>query len=253
MNVSTFFSTAKTLVGQHAPEIYTGVGIGLSILTPILAAKEAPKVIIEESDIRIDYDREPTIKEKIMIYAKHYWPAALTGVSSIVMIVSGQHIQYKRTAAATAAYLLAQDSLSSFTEHVVAELGDKKVRNIKERVVLDKAPNISYDDKDIIHTCHGDTLCYDVIGGRKFTSSVEAIRKAESAMNKLMANGETFISVNDFYRELDLDPIKFGEELGWEVALEGTVDIELSAKLDPLDRPMLVMDSDMCPRWRLYA
>ena len=253
MNVSTFFSTAKTLVGQHAPEIYTGIGIALSVLTPILAAKEAPKVLIEESDIRIDYDREPTTKEKFMIDVKHYWPAVLTGVSSIVMIVSGQHIQYKRTAAATAAYLLAQDSLNSFTEHVVAELGDKKVKNIKEKIILDKVPNMSYDDKDIIYTGNGDTLCYDVIGGRKFMSSVESIRKAESAMNKLLANGETFVSVNDFYRELDLDPIKFGEELGWEVALEGTVDIELSAKLDSFDRPMLVIDSDMCPRWRLYA
>lgn len=247
MNLSGIFNVAKVFAGQHAPEIYMGMGIGLSVLTPVLAAKETKDMLLDDG-----WTKEPTLKDKLVIYAKHYWPAAVTGTASIFLIVSGQHIQYKRTAAATAAYVLAQDSLSNFTEHVVSEIGPKKVTAIKDQITKEKIEELDFSDASIINTGNGDMLCYDAIGGRPFLSSVEAIRKAESEMNKRMLTCN-FISLNEFYRELDLPEIKFGDELGWDVALEGTVDIEFSSQLYKNEKPCLVIDSDMCPRWRLYA
>ena len=252
MKITAFWNSAKHLAGQYAPEIYVGLGIGLSVWSMISAVKATPKVIYEEERFEYENHREPNFKEKLYIYAKHYWPTAITEISSVFFIISGQRIQSKRTAAATAAYVLAQDSLKNFSEKVTEELGTNKVTAIKDIIAKEKMESTPFDESTVIRTGGGDTLCYDAMNGRYFYSSIETIRKAESEMNRRLVR-ENFISVNDFFTELDLPSVKFGDELGWDVNLEGAVDIEFSSHLDDQDRPCLVIDSDICPRWHLYS
>ena len=252
MKLNALFNTAKTLAGKHAPEIYVGFGIGLSILTAVLVGKETPKALQMQKNIEETENREVTVKEKLIIFGKTYWPALCTGAASVVFIIGGHRIQYKRTAAATAAYLLAQDSLKNFSEKVTEELGKKKVTEIKDSIAKEKLIKNPPNEGSVIRTCYGDTLCYDAINGRYFYSSIEAIRKAEAEMNKRLLV-HNFISLNEFYIELDLPTVKFGDELGWDVGLEGNVDIDFSSQLDQNERPCLVVDSDICPRWHLYS
>ena len=252
MKLANLFSTAKTLAGRYGPEIYVGAGIGLSILTAIMVAKETPKALRLQEEIEETEDREATVKEKAIILGKTYWPAICTGAASIFFIISGHHIQYKRTAAATAAYLLAQDSLKNFTDKVTEEIGEKKVRDIKDKISKEKIFDNPVNDDVVIRTSNGDTLCFDAIAGRYFYSSAEAIRKAENEMNKRMLR-DNFISLNEFYLELDLPPIKYGDELGWDVNLEGATEIDFSSHLNSNNQPCLVIDSDICPRWHLYS
>lgn len=252
MKLANILNTAKTLAGQHGPEIYVGVGVGLSIVTAIIVGKRTPKALDMTERIRYEEQREPSKKEKLVIFGKTYWPAFCTGAFSAFLIIGGHHIQYKRTAAATAAYILAKDSLKNFTEKVTDEIGEKKVTAIKDRIAQDKLSKSKYDDSTVIRTGSGDTLCYDAMNGRYFYSSVEAVRKAESEMNRRLIR-ENFISVNEFFMELDLPSVKFGDELGWDVNLEGAVDIELSSQLTDQEQPCLVIDSDICPRWHLYS
>lgn len=252
MKITTLLTTAKTLAGHHAPEIYVGIGIGLSVITAVIVGKETPKALRMKEEIEYKEERSVEPREHVAIFLKTYWPALITGSCSIFLIISGQHIQAKRTAAATAAYLIAQDSLKNFTEKVTDELGEKKVLSIRDSIAKDKLKKNPVDYDTVINTGSGDTLCYDALNGRYFKSSVEAIRKAENEMNRRLVR-ENFVCLNEFFDELDLPRVRFGDELGWDVNLEGAVDIEFSSQLNDQNQPCLVIDSDICPRWHLYA
>lgn len=252
MNFTKAMSSAMQVAGKYAPGIYTGAGIGLSILTTVLVGKNTPKALELKKTIELEEDRDLMFKEKIEIFAKSYWPAILTGTFSIGLIICGQHVQYKRTAAATAAYLIAQDSLKNLTDKVTDEIGKDGITKIKDRIRHEKFEKQVINEDEIIPTDLGDDLCYDAINGRFFKSSIEAIRKAESEMNKRLLK-ENFISINEFFMELDLPSTKFGDELGWDVGLEGAVDIEVTCGKTPQEKLYYVIDSDICPRWHLYS
>ena len=134
------------------------------------------------------------------------------------------------------AYKLSEEKLKTYEEKAKEILGDKKAEEVHDAMAKELTPDVPDDPNNIISTKKGDMLCYDIFSGRYFRSSVEAIRTAESKMNKRLANGD-YATVNELYIWLDLPCIKLGDHFGWNVndwnlnstiAAGKTVDINLT-------------------------
>lgn len=93
----------------------------------------------------------------------------------------------------------------------------------------------------------GETLCYDAVSGRYFKSKIDRIKRAENEINRRMRD-EMYISLNEFYYEIGLPPIKLGDDIGWNID-EGYLDLRFSSQLAENDEPVFVIDYGCCPRY----
>ena len=57
-----------------------------------------------------------------------------------------------------------------------------------------------------------------------------------------------YVSLNEFYTEIGLEPTKIGYDLGWNID-DGEIDIETSAQLSPDGTPCLVIEYNVAPQY----
>ena len=96
-------------------------------------------------------------------------------------------------------------------------------------------------------TDNGDTLCYDSVSGRYFKSSIDQIKKAENSINRTVLT-EMYVSLNEFYDELDLDHTKLGNDLGWNID-DGLIEIDFSSQIADNGKPCVVVNYSVAPRY----
>ena len=87
----------------------------------------------------------------------------------------------------------------------------------------------------------------DSMTNRYFKSDLDKIRKVVNELNRKMLH-EHYISLNDLYYELDLDPIKNGSLLGWNLD-DGLIELEFSTCLAENDEPCVVVDYTVAPKY----
>ena len=78
-------------------------------------------------------------------------------------------------------------------------------------------------------------------------SDIDKLKKAENELNRQMRD-EMYISLNDFYYEVGLEPIKLGDDLGWNID-NGYIDLRFSSQLATDGTPCLVIDYGYGPRY----
>ena len=76
---------------------------------------------------------------------------------------------------------------------------------------------------------------------------IDQIKKAINELNRKMLN-EMYVSLNDFYSELDLKLSNNGYELGWKLD-DGLIDVDFSSQISDDGRPCLVIDYLVAPRY----
>ena len=99
----------------------------------------------------------------------------------------------------------------------------------------------------MIITERGNTLCYDAVSGRYFKSDIDKLKKAANELNRQMRD-EMYISLNDFYYEIGLNPVSIGDELGWNID-QGYIDLSFSSQLADDGTPCLVIEYHIAPRY----
>ena len=263
LNVSKLCKDAKDMVLKRSPEILTGIGIAGMITTTVLAVKATPKAInlIEEKkkdiyreqkghdpEYRLDYQKPlPSKLDYIKVAWKPYIPAAITGVASISCIIGASSVHAKRNAAIAAAYNLSQTALTEYKEKVIETIGEKKEQAIKDKIAKDKVEKDPVSKSEVIVTGKGNTLCYDAFNSRYFYSDIDQIKKAINELNRRMLN-EMYVSLNDFYDELNLRHSGNGYDLGWKLD-DGLVEVDFSSQLSDDGRPCLVLEYMVAPRY----
>ena len=228
--------------GKYAPEILTGASlIGLAATSFFSAvgygkAKEAMKS--DEGD-RLDRTIET---------AKAFAPAAASGLFTAGCIISAQRINHARLVATATALAASQISLKDLKDEAKKVLGEHKY----EKVVADaKAKELErhpYDSRlnpQVIGA--GPTRCFDAITGRYFWADISDVKKSEAWINASLYH-TGYVSLNEFYYNLGLDPLKIGDDLGWN-ANDGCVDFEYSSCLGSDDVPCLCIDTRISPRY----
>jgi hypothetical protein len=255
-NFSKTFNIVKNVTAKHSPAILTGLGIAGMITTTVLAVKATPKALddISAEKRRIankelkegeDYEEanrlELTPVETVKVAWKNYIPAVVTGTVSIACIIGASSVNSKRNAALATAYSLAETSLKDYKSKVVETIGEKKEQAITDSIAKEKMEKEPVQNKEVILTGKGETLCFDVISGRYFKSDIEKIRKIINDANMRMRE-ENYITLNEFYYELGLESIMIGDDLGWSIYQNGYIDPSFSSQLATDGTPCLVLD-----------
>lgn len=254
MNTSTLAAamrSVKAAMKKHSPEILTGIGIAGMITTTVMAVKATPKAIklIEQKKKEEKTDKLSPV-DTVKTAGICYIPAAVIGAVSIGCLVGASSVNARRNAALSAAFTLSESALKEYQNKVVETIGEKKEQTVRDAVAKDKIDKNPVTNQEVIITEKGNTLCYDAISGRYFKSDIDKLRKAENNLNRQMRD-EMYISLNDFYREIGLNDISIGNDLGWNID-KGYIELDFSSQLTEDGTPCLVVEYKVVPQYNYF-
>lgn len=263
--ITNLLLNTRNFLGKHSPEILTGIGIAGLLSSTVLAVKATPKAIILR-DEEIKRKNEENVKEATRLNQdtceyltklkpldliktcwKPYIPAASMAIVGTSCIVGASAIHYKRNAALATVYALSERTLSTYREKVAETLGEKKEKEIREKIAQDDVNKDNGTDKTVIITSKGNTLIKDSVSGRYFRSDVDTIKKAINTLNRRLTY-EHYISLNELYGEIGLDNVKNGSMVGWNLDT-GLIEPSFETCLAENDEPCIVLDYMVAPRY----
>ena len=252
-DVANLMKKMQTSVSKRSPEILLGFGIASMVATTILAVRATPKALalLEEEKLRkyrAEEDEKLTVVETVKTAWKPYIPATIMGITSIACLIGSNSVSAKRTAAFAAAYRISETAFSEYKAKVVETIGEKKEQLVKDKVAEERIAQNPVSKSEIIITNNGSTLCFDPISSRYFKSSIEKIKRAENELNKRMLHDISgYVSLNEFYDELDLEHIGPGDDLGWNV--NTLIDMGFSSQIADNGEPSIVLDYKVAPKY----
>lgn len=263
--LTKMFKNTRKFLGKYSPEILTGIGIAGWITTTVLAVKATPKALHLIED-EIDRQNDENVKEAVRLNQdicehvtklkpldlvktcwKPYMPALGLGVVSTSCIISANAIHYKRNAALATVYAISERTLLRYKDKVVETLGEKKEKEISNKVAQENVDQNKVSDRSIIITSKGNTLCMDAFSGRYFRSDVDNIKKAINKINRDLTY-DHYVSLNTVYGEIGLDNVKNGELLGWNLD-NGLIEPRFDTCLAENDEPCVVIDFYIQPKY----
>jgi hypothetical protein len=237
----------RKFTGKHSPEILTGIGITGMISTVIFAVKATPRALdlIENKKEELNTDKLTAV-ETVKAAWKPYIPTTVMGVTSISCIVGASTMRYKRNAALATAYAISERTLTRYRDKVVETLGEKKEKEIRRQISQDDL-NKRQTDSQVIITSNGNTLCMDAVTKRMFRSDMDTIKKAVNKLNRDLTY-DHYVSLNEFYGEIGLEPTSNGDLIGWNLD-NGLIEIHYDTCLAKNDEPCIVIDFYVQPRY----
>lgn len=244
--ISNFVKTSKGFLKKHSPEILTGIGVTGMITSTVLAVRATPKALYLLDEARCDKKAELTPMETIKVAWRPYVPAVLTGVASVSCIIGASTVSYKRNAALATAYTLSEKALLTYKDKVIETIGEKKEKAIRDKISQDEVDKKPVSNSQVIVTQKGNTLCMDTLSGRYFKSDIETIKKAVNELNREMTY-QNYVSLDEFYSKIGLEPIKNGHLLGWNLD-NGLIEIDFGSCLAE-DEPCIVIDFEVPPKY----
>lgn len=253
-DVTKMLKGFERFVSRRSPEILMGIGIAGMITTTVLAVRATPKAI----DL-INHEKEERDEEKlppldvVKTCWKCYIPTVVTGVASTACLIGSHSVSARRMAALTAAYQISETALTEYRDKVVETIGEKKEKTIREKIDKDHIDQNPVSDNEVIVTENGNTLCYDSFTGRYFRSDIDKIKKAVNELNRRMTY-DIYVSLNEFYDELDLSHTVVGDDIGWNLD-GGLIEVDFSSQLTEESEPCLVISFHRRPKYdfsRLY-
>lgn len=216
--------------------IAIGAGFGL-VASVVLAFKAAPKTeeIIEKKKSKIKEvnesedlseeekkkERKEITKETVKELAPVLAPVIIStmateGLIAGSAITAGRKI--KNYAAIASMSELAYQELSDKTRKL---LGDEKANEIKGEIAGDKIEALYEENPElmedgILQAKGGDKLYYDAMNGRLFRSDDATLRDVALTLNEKLASGkEPYITLNEYYTELELPQLPLFDDKGW--------------------------------------
>lgn len=223
------------------PSFLVGLGLGCLISSSIaafLSGALAKEALDEKREETPDGKLEPI--EILKTIGPFAIPPLLLAGTGTVCLVKGNKMNIERGAAYMAAYALSDTTLREYRAKTKELVGEKKEQQIRDEVnkdILEKNPS---KGREIIITGHGNYLCYDKISGRYFQSDIESLRRAENLLDRRMID-QMFVSLNELYLEIGLNPIAAGDNIGWHIDT-GYIGMSFSSQLADDGQPCLVME-----------
>ena len=270
-NVTKYFKMAKRFVSKRSPEILTGIGIAGMVTATVLAVKATPKALelIEEekraqnralldeaektgSDVAKQVSRLKPI-ETVKVAWKPYIPAMLTGMASIACLIGAQSVSARRHAALYSAYKLSETALTEYKDKVVETIGEKKEKQIKQKIAEDKVDKAIEDIKEnktkVVVSEDGDTWFIDAYSQIPFKSTVNKIDKAINELNRdMVVYAPSGASLSDFYDKLDLPHTGYSDQVGWTLD-DGPIEKDISDAIVKDGKAYIILDFMVRPQY----
>ena len=259
------------MASKNANVIAAGAAIGgmVAVIFATVKATEKYQKEIEEAEVRKNQDTirkaqegedcqfEPlTTKEKLLIRAKCYWLVALLAVFSGGCMVASVKFSNKQIQA-LAVLASATEATLGRTEGAVAELlGESKLEKVKALANEKEVADNPTPPEDLIEHSDlgGNTLMFDEMSGRYFYGDISAIEAAINRVNAALLRDIGYVSINEFYSELGLNGVSWGEYLGWQFDSLSTrlIDAKLEYASDAHKDPVVILKVKTQPKhdWR---
>jgi hypothetical protein len=162
---------------------------------------------------RVTPPKERTAQEKALLVWKLYIPAVVTGTATIGCIVASNRIQARRMAAMLAAYGVLSGDFDEYKEKAQELLGQKKTTELREHMGERKQTNYPVPANGVL-VPEGKSWFLDARRGVYLLTNREFIDGTVNEMNfSILNHGEA--SLNEFYTQLGMDPVGYGNYLGW--------------------------------------
>lgn len=247
-DLTKFARKVQEWTGHYSPEILMGVGIAGMITTTVLAVKATPKAL---ESIEVEKEKQEVEElspvDTIKVTYKYYIPAMVLGATSVGCLIGSHSVSARRTAAIATAYKISETALTEYKDKVVEVIGEEKEHEIKKAVAVDKMNDTPIVDNQVVITEKGNTLCFDVFSGRYFRSDADFLIRAQNEVNREMINN-SYVSLNEFYVAVGLDPIAIGNQMGWNTD-DRLLELDFSTQLVDDRIPCLVMDFNINPKY----
>ena len=193
---------------KNSPTILSVVGVIGTITSTVLAVKATPKAINLIHDEEFVQQRQLSKKEIVKITWKEYIPTGISLLATISSIFGANFLNRRNQTSLVAAYSVLENSYKQYKDHVnkiYGEDADKRVLNSIVKEYHDYSNLIQNDDKK---------LFFDYNTMRYFESTFDDVLAAEKKVNEeLAATG--YVSINEFYNFLNLDPLAYANHIGW--------------------------------------
>lgn len=250
---------AQHLLSENASAILTAGGVvgtvGTAILTGRASFKAAEIIHLEELDRvveaeKVTEDDKPieiqrlSKTEKVGLVWPQFLPPVGLGVATIASIIMANRISATRAAALAAAYGVSQNQLEEYKTKALEKLGVNKEQKLRDELAQDRV-NENPPNKEVIILASGNVLCYDMLTGRYFQSTVENIKKAENRINTVLTNTQS-ASLSEFYDEL-LPATTYTDNVGWSQIEDGMIDVKFSTVMSPNQEPCIAVDFNVYP------
>ena len=223
------------LADKNAPLLLMLAGIGGLAATVVSAVKATPLAIdkmddeiakryekgeieyeelpmsVNKSDMEFRFD-ELGPKQIVKSCWKCYVPTVILGALSISSFIGSYKVNTARLTAMTAMYEFTANAYDRYRRNVAKVSPKTDVKAIKaardERVK--EIPESKFDGLP-----EGKEVCIDLFTGNVFYSTREDVLVAVNKIKDKFLAGEMFISLNEFYDEVDADHVGVGDDVGW--------------------------------------
>lgn len=248
---------ARLFIKKNAGTILSVMGSIGVVATAITAARAAPKAIKLLDDAREEKGSKLSKMEIAQIGFKTYLPVGLVSVATITCIMSTNVLSRNKQANITSAYALLDQSYKDYRRKVIEMYGEETDHKIIEAIAMDRAKEVRISasymcdnvDLSLDDSSGKPVLWYEEYSKRFFEATLEQILSAEYHLNRnYIIRG--CATINEMYDFFGLDPVEWGDDLGWEPMNEGEFWIEFNhfkAKLDD-GTEFYILDLPFAPR-----
>lgn len=248
---------ARLFIKKNAGTILSVMGSIGVVATAITAARAAPKAIKLLDDAREEKGSKLSKMEIAQIGFKTYLPVGLVSAATITCIMSANVLSRNKQANITSAYALLDQSYKDYRRKVIEMYGEETDHKIIEAIAVDRAKEVHisasymFDNVDLsLDDRSGKpVLWYEEYSKRFFEATLEQILSAEYHLNRnYILRG--CATINEMYDFFGLDPVEWGDDLGWEPMDESEFWIEFNhfkAKLDD-GTEFYILDLPFAPR-----
>jgi len=231
--------------------VLTGMGVTGVVTTAYLTGRasfKAAKIIDREEKIiqATAQDlpkKELTFKEKTKLVWPLYVAPVSVGCTTITAIVMANHAASKKIAALTVASGISERALSEYKAKVLEKIGENKEMAIRDEIAQERVANTP--NKEVLVIGAGDVLCFDLMTGRYFQSTVEKIRQAENKINYEILN-HMYASLSSFYDLIGIPPTPYSDTVGWN-GMTDRFEVVFSTVMSPDQRPCVAVDFTIPP------
>lgn len=240
---------AKFLVTDNSTTILTAMSVAGTVSTAVLTGRatfKAAQLIEKEQQVyeaqaareNSDLIYESSRFEKVRLVWRLYIPPAGVMATTVTCIIVANKIASKKIAALALAGGISERALQEYKSKVVEKLGERQDTKIRDEIAQNRVSNHPADSREIILAGTGEVLCYDMLTGRYFQSTMEEIKRAENKINHEL-NNHMNASLSEFYDEIGLPPTPYTDSVGWNA--NNMVKLQFSAVLSTDDRPCIAI------------
>jgi hypothetical protein len=247
---------ARFLLDQHASTILTGMGVAGTVSTAVLTGRSTVKAVreidasermkmsaylAEHSTIESGHKFLSTT-DKLRLIWPLYIPPAITGITTIMAIVSANRIDSKKIAALTVAAGVSDRTLQEYKTKLEEKLTARQYANVKDEIANDHVQATPAPSGTVI-IADGKVLCFDDVTGRYFYSTAEEIKRAENKLNHEILNSGG-ASLSEFHDDLGLESTSYTSMVGW--GPDNLVEVEFHSALKD-GKPVLAINFNYPP------